>query len=206
MSCCRSRRLSHESVLAAFGAGAGVHVLEAFKLELCFRLAHRVFGLDSVVSVHLRVGHSDFSQASLRGPHLLPVLVLRLLVVHGTLTVVVGDNAADGSLRSVGAAESEFLAGQEHALLVDDTEGDSGVVVISELSVLLGCEGSLLHAHLVEFLEVTRVGLVDSRLLVERPFLSHYSYKKYKQSSVPLHYSSTRIARYNDTDEAGVER
>ena len=69
----------------------------------------------------------------------------------------------------------------------------------------LGCEGSLLHAHLVEFLEVTRVGLVDSRLLVERPFLSHYSYKKYKQSSVPLHYSSTRIARYNDTDEAGVE-
>lgn len=87
--------------------------------------------------MELGIGHPDFSQSSLVSSIVLPSSVLGLLVLAGRLTVVVSDNSANRSLRSVWASECELISGQDGGLLTDDTERNSSIVMISKFSVLL---------------------------------------------------------------------
>ena len=63
--------LDHVCLVAALSARPWVHVLEAFKLELCLGFGGRHFLLHSVVGVDLSIGHSDADGA----------LALRSLIV-----------------------------------------------------------------------------------------------------------------------------
>ena len=47
-----------------------------------------------------------------------------------------GDDGADGGLGTVGASEGVALSGEADYLLVDDAEGDAGVVADTELGLV----------------------------------------------------------------------
>ena len=86
-------------------------------------------------------------------------------------SVVICDNCVHGSLGSVFSSICKIFTWQLDGALVDDTEGNSCVVALAEAGELRRSKLLFSDRHLVKFLEVTGVRLVDCRGLVRMPFV-----------------------------------
>ena len=101
--------------------------------------------------------------------------VALLQVGGGLLAIVVRNDAVHGGLGTVTPAVGELTAGKTKGLLSDDTEGNPGVVGSAEARDLVSLVHAFTDRHLVEFLEVARVRLVNATLLVHLPLTDHLS-------------------------------
>ena len=87
------------------------------------------------------------------------------------LSVVISNDGVNGGLRPVFSSICELFTRKFDGALINDTEGNPGVVTLSETAKLGRSKLLFLDRHLVELFEVTGVRLVDCRGLVRMPFV-----------------------------------
>lgn len=87
------------------------------------------------------------------------------------LSVVISNDRVNGGLRPVFPSICKLFAWKFDGALINDTEGDPGVVALAETAKLGRGKLLFLDRHLVELFEVTGVRLVDCRGLVRMPFV-----------------------------------
>lgn len=139
-----------------------------------------VLGLDRCIHSHLAVGHAYLSgpsgsfhlnsfsvyqpQKLLRTYHFSLIDVALLQFTSSCRSVVIGEDAVDGSLGSVALSVAEFTTWKHNWPIFNDTEGDSCVVGSAELILIARIHGARLERHLVQFLEIARVLRLHVRL------------------------------------------
>ena len=117
------------------------NVCEPLQLELRLLLilgfGNFELRLDRIVCCDLCVGHSNAGQTAGGALHLVPGCVLLLHVVRRFLTEVVPDDAADGSLGSVGSAEGHLGVRDSIDLTGSLALDDAGIICLSESTICL---------------------------------------------------------------------
>lgn len=123
-----------------------------------------VLGLDRCIHSHLAVGHAYLSGPSGSFHHFSLIDVALLQFTSSCRSVVIGEDAVDGSLGSVALSVAEFTTWKHNWPIFNDTEGDSCVVGSAELILIARIHGARLERHLVQFLEIARVLRLHVRL------------------------------------------
>ena len=91
----------HVRLIATLRTRSWVNILEPFKLEFLLGFSRLIFLSNGVVSMELRIGHSDSDGTLALRPLVLPALIADLEHLLGIFTVSVLHHAADRCLRSV---------------------------------------------------------------------------------------------------------
>lgn len=97
-----------------------------------------------------------------------------LQMLHRFLTELVSNDAIDRGLGSVAPSEGEVLVWDHFdAALSTLTDGDSGIVRLSESTARLCISGLVLNAHFVQLHEISTSRSGSLRLVRELPSRAH---------------------------------